>query len=201
MAQVVEPHGRETRLFQNTSEGPIQQVLWLDRPAQAVTEDECIAASDQAHREPFRELPLLVTAQRSNGRRRQSDVTAALGALGLALHKASTPHPSDRAPYLKHPLLQVDVLPLQAEKLALAHPRGEREDVEGLEAIISSSQEKAARFLGVEGTHLVRCYPRRVHRIGHVDRDQAPTERLTECSMKYSVDVTHRTRRQSLCKL
>ena len=201
MAQVVEPHRWEFRFLQDASEGPIQQVLGFNGTAEPVAKDEAISASDQAHGESFCELPLLVTAERSDSRWCQSDVAAALGALGLALHEASAPYTSDRATYLKHAALQVDILPLQAEQLPLAHPGGERKDVEGLKAISSSSQEKAPRFIGVQGAHLRRSYARRIDCIANVEADQAPAQCLTERPMEHAMDMPYRSWRESLGKL
>ena len=73
---------------------------------------------------------------------------------------------------------EVDVLPVETEQLALAHPGGESEHVEGLEPVPARSLEEHLGLVGIQRPHLVTSHRRRVHEAGHVAGDHAPAGRL-----------------------
>src|SRR5829696_1444175 len=73
-------------------------------------------------------LPLQVGFQRFHSRARQVDGTAA--PLGLRLSEGDSPSAAhDRAPYVDDSFVQVDILPLQSQKLALPHAGVHGQDI------------------------------------------------------------------------
>src|SRR3712207_3040095 len=62
-------------------------------------------------------------------------------------------------------VLQVDVLPLEAQQFPAPHTGVDGDHVKGFEPVATSRLEQLADLAGGEGTHLFRCWCGRLDRV------------------------------------
>jgi hypothetical protein len=76
-----------------------------------------------------------------------------------------------RSANVQEPIVQVDVGPLQAERLASAKAKGQRHRVERLEPIAANSRQQLARLIRVERRDLLAGDVRPVDYANGIARD------------------------------
>src|SRR5215212_1548561 len=90
------------------------------------------------------------------------DGTAAL--LGLWLPQGHlTPRAGEGAAYTEYAALEIHVLPLEGQELALAQAGSDGQDVEGFEPVAAGSFEEAASFLRAQGLYLLSSVPGKLY--------------------------------------
>src|SRR3954470_8245865 len=90
--------------------------------------------------------------------------------------------------HLEDPGLQIEILPLKAQKFARTHSRGDGQHIQGFELISFRSLKEPLYLLLIERLYLPLRSLRRVNRIGHVSRDQGPPDRLLESFIQGGMD-------------
>lgn len=97
-----------------------------------------------------------------------------------------------RGAYLYLAPLQVYVVLLERQQLAKAHPRRDRQHVEGLPPISLRGTEELADLLLIEHLHLVMSGLRCRHRLTDVVRDEMFAHSVLEQALQDHVHVTNR---------
>jgi hypothetical protein len=131
---------------------------------------------------PLAELSCLVPVQLGDqGQRQRKGAVAAL-ALGLLVDQPAAADPVDAAPDREGVVEQVDVLPLQRERLGLPQAEGEGDGPAGGVANLSGGFQDGAGLVEVEGCgQVARPLGWRVDEAGDVAGEGLPPVELTPC--------------------
>ncbi len=115
--------------------------------------------------------------QRRDHQRGELECAAAAG--HLRLHEPERPlDPLELEAHGERATFQVEVLPPEAQELALAQAHARRHDIERLQVIPACGRQQALDVLHLERAHLAPLHLRRAHQLGGVPGNQVPLLRL-----------------------
>lgn len=157
----------------------------VQRPADGVGEDEVVLLPFRSRVSALGGLPDPVVGEGldGDGDTREQDLPARR--LGLEL------------PDQVHgPRCEVHVRPSQPEQLTLAHPGGDRQDVERFEAVAIDRPKEGLRLVGREDMELEASSAWRRDGLGDVALHEAPPHRVAERMVEDPVELEHGTGRQ-----
>nr|WP_083606480.1 hypothetical protein [Geodermatophilus obscurus] len=150
MPAVVQPDVADAGGLQQT--GPVVVVgLLVDGPPIGLGEDQVLVLPPGAGQHPLAELAGLVLVQGGDEWQRQGEGAVAALALGLLVHQPGATDAVDAAPHGERAGEQVDVLPLQRQRLGLAQAEGEGDGPAGGVAHAGSGVQHGAGLAEVEG--------------------------------------------------
>src|SRR5215218_1936517 len=123
----------------------------------------------------------------------EPDGAPALLGLRLPQREGST-LPGEGTPHAQHAPLKVDVVPFERKELALAHPRVEGENIEGLESVggLPNCLEEPAGLLRYQGVYLLGGDPRQLEAGRGIARYQPVRYGGFQSLVQDSVDLVHR---------
>ena len=200
MPEIVEPHVGQPGSPQERLPRFAVEIVAPDGGAPPRAEHEALVVPPVTFGSAFGLLALPVPIKRIHRRGREPYLTAAPPRLGLG-EAGTAPREGQGPPHPHGPRIEVDVLPPEAEELALPHAGRDGEDVECRQAVALGRRKEGACLRGGEGAHLRGAHPRRVHGRRDVAWHETPPHGLPQRPVQRGVHVLHALRGEALVEL